>query len=201
MWRGETEIPMSAVPQSAPPTRDCGECTLCCKLLGIESLDKPAGVWCAHCKPSRGCGIYESRPQDCRNFICGYLLMPEVDERWKPSVCKFVLANGQDNTHMKIVVDPARPDAWKKEPYYSRFKQWARSGPEQAMKIMVAIGKRAIVILPDHDVDLGIVDDDDRIVTVREITPLGYRFDALKVHKDDPRAREAEAEDSTPAAA
>jgi hypothetical protein len=192
---------MSATPQNALAARECGECTLCCKLLGIESLGKPAGAWCAHCKPSGGCGIYESRPQDCRNFICGYLLMPEVDERWKPSVCKFVLANGQDNTHMKIVVDPARPDAWKREPYYSRFKQWAQSGPEQAMKIMVAIGKRAIVILPDRDVDLGIIGDDDRIVTVRDVTPFGYRFDALKVHKDDPRAREAEAVDSAPAAA
>jgi hypothetical protein len=168
--------------------------------MGIGSLDKPAGVWCPHCKPARGCAIYDRRPQECRNFVCGYLLMPEVDERWKPSVCKFVLANGQDDTHMKIVVDPARPDAWKKEPYYSRFKAWVRSGPDEGMKIMVAIGKRAIVILPDRDVDLGIMGEDDRVVTVRTETPLGYQFDALKLHKDDPRVI-GEPEDSAGPAA
>ena len=182
---------MSSASQS-PPARECGECSLCCKLMGIATIDKPAGKWCPHCKADRGCGIYEQRPQECRNFVCGWLRGPQLDERWKPSFCKFVLANDDDNTHMKIVVDPARPDAWKKEPYYSRFKAWAQSGPEQGMKIMVAIGKRAIVILPDRDVDLGIMGDDDRVVTVRTETPFGYRFDALKLHKDDPRAGGAE---------
>ncbi len=181
---------MSAAPQSSPlPARECGECTLCCKVMGIDAIQKPAGQWCAHCKPSGGCAIYQRRPQECREFMCGYLLMPQVDERWKPSVCKFVLANDENNTHMKIVVDPARPDAWKKEPYYSCFKGWAQSGPEEGVKIMVVIGKRAIVVLPDRDVDLGIMGDDDRIVTMREETPLGTRFDALKLHKSDPRVR------------
>jgi hypothetical protein len=60
------------------------------------------------------------------------------------------------------------------------------------MKIMVAIGKRAIVLLPDRDVDLGIFGEDDRVVTVRSETPIGYQFDALKLHKDDPRVRESE---------
>jgi len=164
--------------------------------MGIASLDKPAGAWCPHCRPDRGCSIYQTRPVECRNFVCGWLRMPQLDERWKPSACKFVLATDDTHTHMKIVVDPARPDAWRREPYYSAFRSWAHSNPEQGMKIMVAIGKRAIVILPDREVDLGILGDDDRVVTVRQETPLGYIFDALKLHKDDPRVRETEAADA-----
>lgn len=158
---------------------------MCCKIMGIKEIDKPPGIWCSHCKPARGCAIYESRPQECRGFVCGYLHSPELDERWKPSFCKFLLMDEAGDTH--IVVDPARPDAWKKEPYYACFKGWARAGIDEGAKIIVAIGKRAIVILPDRDVDLGIVGDDDRILTMRDETAFGHRYDALKLHKDDPR--------------
>ena len=163
---------------------------MCCKLMGIATLDKPAGVWCPHCKPNRGCAIYEQRPAECRGFVCGWLRMPQLDERWKPAICKFVLATDDSFSHVKIVVDPARPDAWRKEPYYSTFRAWAQAGPDEGMKIMVAIGKRAIVLLPDREVDLGMFGDDDRVVTLRTETPVGYRFDALKLHKDDPRVHD-----------
>src|SRR6185437_5845228 len=129
---------MSAPPPAASSPRQCGTCTLCCKLMGIASLDKPAGAWCPHCRPHRGCTIYESRPVECRNFVCGWLRMPQLDERWKPSTRKFVLATVDTHTHMKIVVDSARPDAWRREPYASAFRAWAQAGPEQGMKIMVA---------------------------------------------------------------
>ena len=177
---------MSAAPQSPPlPPRECGDCTMCCKIMGIIELDKPPGIWCGHCKPARGCAIYESRPRECRTFVCGWLHSPDLDERWKPSVCKFLLMDSDGDT--QIVVDPARPDAWKKEPYYSCFKAWAQRGLDEGAKVIVAIGKRAIVILPDRDVDLGIMEEGDRILTVPEETPLGYRYNALKLQKDDPR--------------
>ena len=58
---------------------------------------------------------------------------------------------------------------------------------ERGAKVIVAIGNRAIVILPDRDVDLGPMEDGDRIVTLPEETPFGYRYQALKLSKDDPR--------------
>jgi hypothetical protein len=94
---------------TAPPARGCSECTLCCKIMGIKEIDKPPGVWCGHCSPARGCAIYESRPQECRKFVCGWLHSPGLDERWKPSFCKFLLADDGGDTH--IVVDPVRPGA------------------------------------------------------------------------------------------
>jgi hypothetical protein len=42
--------------------RACGDCTLCCKVMAIEALAKPAGSWCRHCKPGQGCAIYAERP-------------------------------------------------------------------------------------------------------------------------------------------
>jgi hypothetical protein len=163
--------------------------------MGIAALDKPAGAWCRHCQPDRGCAIYDQRPDECRDFVCGWLRMPQLDERWKPSTCKFVLATDDARTHMKIVVDAARPDAWRKEPYYSTFRAWAQAGPEQGMKIMVAIGSRAIVILPDREVDLGILGTNERVVTVRSETAFGARFEVLKLHKDDPRLHGAAVDD------
>ena len=52
--------------------RKCGACTLCCTTLAVPELDKPNGVRCAHLT-DEGCGIYEDRPQSCRDFECAWL--------------------------------------------------------------------------------------------------------------------------------
>lgn len=51
--------------------RKCGACTLCCTAMAVPELDKPNGVPCVHLTPS-GCGIYEDRPESCREFLCGW---------------------------------------------------------------------------------------------------------------------------------
>src|SRR5690348_14411771 len=174
-------------PSNIPPlVRGCDGCTLCCKLLSVASIEKPSGVWCPHCRSRRECGIYEARPQACRNFVCAYLFMPKLDAGWKPSACHFVLSVESD-TEMNVVVDPNRPDAWRKEPFYRRFKQWARAGAEGGARVLVLIGRRVIVVFPDRDVDLGVLNEDERVVTVFDETPIGSRLEVLKLHKDDPR--------------
>jgi hypothetical protein len=178
---------MSAMPEIPQPVRECGDCTLCCKLLGVESIGKPAAVWCTHCA-NGGCAIYEARPQECRNFVCGWLQRPVLDERWKPSRCKFVLS--LEGIKLRVVVELSRPDAWRKEPFYSYFKNWIRQSAAEGAELVVLIGKRAIVVLPDRDVDVGLCEDDERVVIGRAQTPLGLRFEALKLHKDDPRVQE-----------
>src|SRR5262245_34979797 len=65
--------------------RQCGDCSLCCKLLNIDELNKPANTWCQHCRPGKGgCSIYADRPPDCRTFACGWLTHPEFGDIWKP---------------------------------------------------------------------------------------------------------------------
>ena len=37
---------MTATPAEPPAVRNCGTCTLCCKLLEVEGLNKPRNRWC-----------------------------------------------------------------------------------------------------------------------------------------------------------
>jgi hypothetical protein len=34
--------------------RECGKCSLCCKLAPIRELNKPIDAWCPHCRPGHG---------------------------------------------------------------------------------------------------------------------------------------------------
>ena len=66
------------------PRADCGGCTVCCTALPIAAdFTKPAGITCQHCTPSC-CGIYETRYAICRGFLCGFLLLPALEENWRP---------------------------------------------------------------------------------------------------------------------
>ena len=65
-------------------SRDCGSCTLCCKVLEATALQKPAGIWCKHCLPGKGCGIYETRFPICRTYFCGWHTLAMLGEDWRP---------------------------------------------------------------------------------------------------------------------
>jgi len=143
----------------------CGDCTLCCKVMAIEELVKPAGSWCPHCKPGRGCRIYASRPTGCQTYACLWLMDDRLDQRWKPSKSKLVLTTSQDG--IEIRCDPGFPDAWRREPYRSEIQKWAVSGEASDVKVLVITGERMILVTPDREFDLGVVRSDERIV--REI--------------------------------
>jgi hypothetical protein len=172
---------------SISAARSCGTCTLCCKLMKIVELDKPHNVWCTHCKQGSGCTIYVTRPNECRSFMCGYLQIPDLDEAWKPSHSKIILVSELDGKRVAAYVDPQRPDAWRKEPYYSQLKRWAIAKLADGGQVAVCIGRRIIMVFPDRDVDLGVAQDDEILVTSERMTPEGVRMEAFKVHKDDPR--------------
>lgn len=103
---------------TASGKRLCSDCTLCCKVMVIEALAKPLNSWCRHCRPDRGCAIYDHRPTECKNFSCLWLVNDSLDERWKPSKSKFVLTTSEDG--IEIRCDPGFPDTWRKEPYGSK---------------------------------------------------------------------------------
>jgi len=69
----------------APPSKTCGECNLCCTELPIETpeLRKKAQTPCSHLT-AHGCGIYAPRFPICRQFLCGWMLFPELDADWRP---------------------------------------------------------------------------------------------------------------------
>jgi len=145
-------------------TKACGDCSLCCKLLGIAEIDKPAGSWCGHFQRGKGCGIYADRPGACSAFQCLWTASENLDDRWRPDRARFVLFTEQDGRRLNVVVDPAYPMAWRKEPYYSRIKAMsarARDGYE----LLVSIGDRRIVVFPDQEADLGVVNPEHKIIS------------------------------------
>src|ERR1044072_5814548 len=83
---------------------------------------------------------------------------------WKPEKAKFALVTSQGG-HMTAFVDPGFPGAGGPSPYFETLKSWklegARANP--ARIVTVRIGVRAIVILPDREIDIGTVGPDDTI--------------------------------------
>ena len=144
--------------------RDCRECSLCCRILGVDEIEKPQNVWCRHCDVGRGCKLYDSRPEECRSFFCGYLTLPMVDEKWFPARSRMVVYPAPEGNRLTVHVDPKRPDAWKQEPHHSELRRWARHVADRDFQVLVCIGKRTIAILPERDLDLGTVEPDERVV-------------------------------------
>lgn len=169
--------------------RMCGPCTLCCKLLRVESLGKPQGKWCERCAVGIGCRTYDARPPECRQFLCGYLMLRELDESWQPSLSKLMVClEGGESKTIYVHVDPDRADAWKRAPYYQKLKEWSQRALAGRGQVIVKIGLRAIVIFPNKDVDLGPVGDHEMVVTQEIRTRQGLELNAVKLRRDDPRA-------------
>ena len=121
--------------------KDCGDCGLCCKLMGVSSLAKPPAKWCVHFRRASGCGIYEDRPHDCRVFNCTWLLSDALDGTWKPSIAGFVLHTEQAGKRLIVECDAARPHDWKREPYQSALRGWAASGE---LELLIFAGQRGV---------------------------------------------------------
>ena len=167
--------------------RRCGTCTLCCKVMTVEALGKPNGQWCPHCIKGRGCAIYPDRPNECRTFNCGYLLWPELGEHWLPARSKLVVAFKPDGKEIIVHVDPGVPHAWRAEPYYSEIRNMAGNAVGTPYTVFVQIGRRVIAVLPDREVDLGVVAEDERVLIREEAGPGAPRLNAVKLKVADPR--------------
>jgi hypothetical protein len=65
--------------------RERGGCASCCIVLQINSPDltKPADTLCPHHIGS-GCGIYESRPDACRNWRCLWRHVATIPDLGRP---------------------------------------------------------------------------------------------------------------------
>jgi len=53
--------------------RSCGDCSACCTVLAVPGVDKGRYVPCQHLRQgNKCCGIYESRPEECNAYSCGW---------------------------------------------------------------------------------------------------------------------------------
>lgn len=91
--------------------RSCGECTLCCKLMGVPELKKPSAKWCADCDQGKGCTVYETRPPSCRNFQCFWLSDEGFPDDFRPDRIGALAAFNDSPDSAVLHVDPAKKRA------------------------------------------------------------------------------------------
>lgn len=163
--------------------RQCGTCTLCCKLLKIPETDSGKGSWCRHCATGKGCEIYAQRPQRCRDFLCGYLVWDAVPDHWLPARSRIIVIS-ELGFRINFTVDPAAPNRWREAPWHAEIKALSVLAFRQNRQVLVTVGNKVIALLPDREVDLGVVAEDEVVVTGRR---GDGSWGAAKVRKDDPR--------------
>jgi hypothetical protein len=132
--------------------RTCEGCSLCCKVLRVDWLSKPANQWCVHSVP-QGCGIHGSHPDLCRAFFCLWIDDNSFGPEWKPEQSRFVMSRTASGKGLLLNVDIETPDAWKAEPYYSTLKRLAQ-GAHTGKYIAVCVGERVWTVFPEQDLEV-----------------------------------------------
>jgi hypothetical protein len=129
---------------------------MCCKVIRVVELEKPAGVWCKHAAPGHGCGIYPDRPTPCQVFRCVWLDQADTPDALKPERTKVVLASS--GRLLIAHCDPADPTAWRRDPIHAVLKReaWAGGGPPRP--VLVKVGQHIWLVTAGDDHDLGDVD-------------------------------------------
>ena len=84
---------------SPKPTRQCGDCQLCCKLLPVGGiLQKPANQRCQHQRHHKGCAVYRTQlmPAECGLWVCGWLVNDDAADLSRPDRTHYVIDVMQD---------------------------------------------------------------------------------------------------------
>jgi hypothetical protein len=141
--------------------RKCGDCTLCCKLVPVKEIDKPANTKCIHQRQFRGCLIYHSSkmPISCHLWNCRWLLNDDTNNLARPDRSHYVIdivpdsIIAQDGDRMfeiqtvQIWCDPNFPDAHQ-DP---RLRQYLLRRGEEGIVGQVRYNEYdAIIIIPPN---------------------------------------------------
>lgn len=137
----------------AIPPRPCGSCSLCCKVMEVAAVDKPTGIWCRHFAKGIGCNVHATRPGSCRQYQCAWTLEKRFDDAWRPDVAHFLM--NVTPGEVTIVADPAKPHAWRREPYGSRLRALSARVKLPFTVVLLFVGERVSVVFPEAEVDLG----------------------------------------------
>ena len=114
------------------------------------------------------------------------MLEKGLGPEWKPQRAKFVLVKTEGGKHLTACVDPSYPTAWRRSPYYENLKQWAIEGMRRSPDlhlVNVMIASRCIVILPDREVEIGILAHDEGIQVEMKKTYAGETLEVRKVKR------------------
>ena len=69
---------------------DCGECTLCCKLLNVYWMDAPPTILCRECVEGHGCRLWPNIPEGCKLYECSWNLTVGAHIDLRPDNCHVI---------------------------------------------------------------------------------------------------------------
>jgi hypothetical protein len=144
--------------------RQCGECTLCCKLIPLKEFRKPANTPCQFQRTSgkKGCTVHGTReqPTTCVMWSCRWLMNEDADDLARPDRSHYVIDPTPDavflehnetkqRTRMMVVqiwVHPAYPNAHR-DP---KLRAWIdRRGASHGEAAMIRFdSRRALHLIP-----------------------------------------------------
>ena len=79
---------------------ECTRCGACCVAPDIAALDKPLGLRCPNLTADNLCGVYDRRPQVCRDYqadeLCRLIESPTLEERVRKYLALFGLTAEAD---------------------------------------------------------------------------------------------------------
>jgi hypothetical protein len=158
---------VQAPPERQHMMRECGDCQLCCKLLPIPPLSKPANQRCKFQKFGKGCTVYHKPgsqfPIECGLWNCRWLVSDDTDDLSRPDrshyvidlVPDFITATMEDKPqHIPVVQiwnDPAYPDAHR-DPALRRYL-FRRAEEGMAGLIRFDARKALVIFAPPWDVN------------------------------------------------
>lgn len=86
--------------------RQCGPCSLCCKVMEVPEIEKRRGAWCLSCRPgtAAACTVYKTRPRSCSDFRCLWL-GGAFDDEHRPDKTNLVLVPYGDGSTVRAIFD------------------------------------------------------------------------------------------------
>jgi hypothetical protein len=77
------------------------------------------------------------------------------------------------------------------EPFHSSLRAWALGGVSYLFQVLVIVGPRIHMVLPDRDVDLGELGNDQVVQLYREPGAMAHQLQVRVVQRDDPSVPKA----------
>jgi len=126
-------------------TDRCGGCTLCCTVLEIPELPKPAWTDCPNCT-STSCSVWESKPISCQRFVCLWYAHSKFPDSLRPDHCGVVFEPAGKRV-LLAMINQDNPNAWKEGIAWTLIKKFVADGTA----VIVQIKSEKHFLLPEGD--------------------------------------------------
>lgn len=141
----------------------CGACNLCCRLLAVPDIHKPARMLCWWTGLHGGCARQSEKPTEfdpnsdlmaCKQFECLWLASqthPDESKRLprhlRPDQSHVVFGpqDRQDETLIYVNVDPDYPSSWK-EPEIEDYLKGIR---DRGGRVELIVGEKHVELFVD----------------------------------------------------